>query len=314
MKDGIKMLLKIYALTALLVVVVSGGVFADERTGNLVFNAMKKIQETHEVFLGDIEKIKAEREAAIAERVAVKKQYEKARDGSLDQREFHARFSYAQAKVYRALFNEAKLTRKVAAKQLGVLNKLNDSITSGDAAINAKGAIFVVEAAKPFLNNGKSLLTSLAQYRDKITDPIINSKLNAAYDTARMLSKYVEHIERGKTSKYTSQLVLKQKVEELIDQLNALYVQTDIFMDMLRDKTTVLKMINQLAASEAATWVVSDGKKVISQVSNDVMSKLMEVLDESDEDLTALVTGVLDDDHQDVETQGHVQKWANPNF
>ena len=314
MKDGIKMLLKIYALTALLVVVVSGGVFADERTGNLVFNAMKKIQETHEVFLGDIEKIKAEREAAIAERVAVKKQYEKARDGSLDQREFHARFSYAQAKVYRALFNEAKLTRKVAAKQLGILNKLNDSITSGEAEINAKGAISVVEAAKPFLNNGKSLLTSLAQYRDKITDPIINSKLNAAYDTARMLSKYVEHIERGKTSKYASQLVLKQKVEELIDQLNALYVQTDIFMDMLRDKTTVLKMINQLAASEAAIWVVSDGKKVIRQLSSDVMSSLMDVLSESDEDLTALVSGVLDDDNQDIETPGYVQNWTNPNF
>ncbi len=314
MKDGIKIFLKIFALTALLVVVVSGDVFADERTGNLVFNAMKKIQETHEVFLGDIEKIKADREAAIAERAAVKKQYEKARDGSLDQREFHARFSYAQAKVYRALFNEAKLTRKVAAKQLGILNKLNDSITSGEAEINAKGAISVVEAAKPFLNNGKSLLTSLAQYRDKITDPIINSKLNAAYDTARMLSKYVEHIEKGKTSKYASQLVLKQKVEELIGQLNALYVQTDIFMDMLRDKTTVLKMINQLAASEAAIWVVSDGNKVIQQLSNDVMSKLMDVLSESDEDLTALVSGVLDDDHQDIETSGYVQNWTNPNF
>ena len=314
MKDGIKIFLKIFALTALLVVVVSGDVFADERTGNLVFNAMKKIQETHEVFLGDIEKIKADREAAIAERAAVKKQYEKARDGSLDQREFHARFSYAQAKVYRALFNEAKLTRKVAAKQLGILNKLNDSITSGEAEINAKGAISVVEAAKPFLNNGKSLLTSLAQYRDKITDPIINSKLNAAYDTARMLSKYVEHIEKGKTSKYASQLVLKQKVEELIGQLNALYVQTDIFMDRLRDKTTVLKMINQLAASEAAIWVVSDGNKVIQQLSNDVMSKLMDVLSESDEDLTALVSGVLDDDHQDIETSGYVQNWTNPNF
>jgi len=173
MKHGTRMFIGKVALAALLVVVVSGSGFADERTGNLVFNAMKQIQETHEIYMGDIEKIKAERGAAISERAAVKKQYEKARDGSLDQREFHARFSYAQAKVYRALFNEAKLTRKVAAKQLGILNKLNDSITSGDAAINAKGAISVVEAAKPFLNNGKSLLTSLAQYRDK--SPILLS-------------------------------------------------------------------------------------------------------------------------------------------
>jgi len=304
----------IFASAALLVMTLYGGVYADEKIGNLVFSAMRKIQETHENFLNDVGSTKTAREAAIAERAAVKKQYEKARDGSLDKREFHARFSYAQAKVYRALYDEAKLTNKVAGKQLGILNRLNDSIAEEDAEINARGAISVIEAAKPFLQNGKSLLTSLAQYRDKITDPVINSKLNAAYTTARMLSKYVQHIENGKTNKYASQLALKQKVVELIEQLNALYVQTDIFMDMIRDKTTVLKMINQLAASEAAIWAVSDGNKVISQLSGDVISPMMDVLNDSDEDLTSLVGGVLDDDNQGMETSGYVQNWTKPNF
>ena len=304
----------IFAFAALLVMTLYGGVYADEKIGNLVFSAMKKIQETHETFLSDVKTTKAEREAAITERAAIKKQYEKAKDGSLDKREFHARFSYAQAKVYSALYGEAKLTRQVAGKQLAILNRLNDSITSGEAEINARGALSVIEAAKPFLKNGKSLLTSLSQYRDKITDPVINSKLNAAYDTARMLSKYVEHIENGKTNKYASQLVLKQKVAELIEQLNALYVQTDIFMAMIRDKTTVLKMINQLAASEAAIWAVSDGNKIVAQLSSDVMSPLMDILSDSDEDLTTLVAGVLDDDNQSMETSGYVQNWTKPNF
>lgn len=304
----------IFAFIALFVMVVSSSVFADEKIGNLVFNAMRKIQETHEDFLSDVKRTKAEREAAIAERGVVKKQYEKAKDGSLDKREFHARFSYAQAKVYSALYGEAKLTRQVAGKQLAILNRLNDSITSGEAEINARGALSVIEAAKPFLKNGKSLLTSLSQYRDKITDPLINSKLNAAYATARMLSKYVEHIEKGKTNKYASQLVLKQKVAELIEQLNALYVQTDIFMAMIQDKTTVLKMINQLAASEAAIWAVSDGNKIVAQLSSDVMSPLMDILSDSDEELTTLVAGVLDDDNQSMETSGYVQNWTKPNF
>lgn len=313
MKYERKKVTGIFAFAVLLVMTLYSGVYADEKIGNLVFNAMKKIQEAHETFLSDVKTIKAEREAAIAERKAVKKKYEKAKDGSLDKKEFHARFSYAQAKVYRALHDEAKLTHKVAGKQLAILNRLNDSITSGETEIN-DGAMSVIEAAKPLLENGKSLLTSLAQYRDKITDPLINSKLNAAYTAAQMLSKYVSHIENGKTNKYASQLALKHKVVELIEQLNALYVQTDLFVAMIRDKTTVLKMINQLAASEAAIWAVADGKKVISQLSRDVMSPLMDILSDSDEDLTTLVAGVLDDDNQGMETSDYMQNWIKPNF
>ena len=301
------------ALGLMLSIVASGMVLADEKIGNLVFNAMKKIQDTHQAFLGDVKKIKANRKAAVTERDFVKEQYKKAKERTLDKREFHARFSFAQAKVYRALYDEAKLSHQVSGKQLRILNRLNISVMSGEAEIGAKGAMSVIEAAKPFLENGKSLLTSLAQYRHKINDPIINSKLNAAYNTAQMLSNYVKHLEKGGTNKYASQLLLKQKLAELIEQLNALYVQTDIFMAMIRDKTTVLKMINELAAAESAIWAVADGNKIVAQLSNEIMLPLMDIFNESDEDLNLLVDGVLDG-RQDSETPGSSQKWTNANL
>ena len=313
MKNNTMKILGLFAFAFLFAVVVVSEVVADEKIGNLVFNAMKKIQVTHQVFLGDVKKIKDDRKAAIDEREVVKKQYKSAKEGTLDKREFHARFSYAQAKVYRALHDEAKLTHQVARKQLRILNKLNESVTSGEVEMSAKAALSVVEVAKPFLENGKSLLISMAQYRHKIADPIINSKLNAAYDTARMLSNYMRHIEKGQMGKGASQLMLKQKIAELIEQLNALYVQTDIFMAMIRDKTTVLKMINELAAAEAAIWAISDGKKVIAQLSSDVMSPLMDILNESDEDLNVLADDILDG-HHGMETPTASQRWTNANI
>ena len=301
------------ALGLMLSIVASGMVLADEKIGNLVFNAMKKIQDTHQAFLGDVKKIKANRKAAVTERDFVKEQYKKAKERTLDKREFHARFSFAQAKVYRALYDEAKLSHQVAGKQLRILNRLNISVMSGEAEIGAKGAMSVIEAAKPFLENGNSLLKSLAQYRQKINDPVINSKLNAAYNTAQMLSKYVKQMENGWTNKNASQLLVKQKLVELIEQFNALYVQTDIFMAMIRDKTTVLKMINEVAAAESAMWAVADGNKVAAQLSNDIMSPLMDILDESGEDLDLLVDGALER-RQDSEVPGSSQKWVNANL
>ena len=300
-------------LGLMLATVVSGKVLADEKIGNLVFNAMKKLQETHQAFLGDAKKIKANRKRAVTERDLVKEKYNKAQDNTLDRREFHARFSFAQAKVYRALYDEAKLTHQVAGKQLRILNRLNDSVMSGETMMSAKGAMAVVEAAKPMLENGRSLLASLSKHRGMITDPAINAKLNAAHDTTRMFSKYLKQIETESSNKYASQLVSKQKLAELIEQFNALYVQTDIFIAMLRDKTTVLKMINQLAASEAAIWALTDGNKIVAQLSSDVMLPLIGILNESDEDLDLLIDGVLDGS-QDYQSPGGSQKWTNPGF
>lgn len=304
-----------FALAVLFVVVVSGKVLADEQTGTLVFNSMQKMQETYQTFQSDVKKDNADLKAATAERETVKKKYKKARAGSLDKKEFHARYSYAQAKIYRGLGSKANLTHQVAGKQLVILTRLYDSVISGKAEMNAKNVMSMFETAKPMLENGKSLLISLAQCRNKITDPVVNSKLNAAYETASMMSNYMERIENGSANKYASQSVLKRKIAELIEQYKALYVQTDIYIAMIQDKATVLKMSNQLAASEAAILAVSDGKKVIAELSKGVMSPLMDALNESDEDLNLLIDGVLDS-HQGTKTKtpGVSQKWTNPNF
>ena len=286
---------------------------ADEKIGNLVFDAMKEIEENHKSFLERAKVTKIERETALAERENVKKQYDKARPGSLDKTEFHARFSLTQAKVYRALFEETKLTHAVSKRQLSILNRLNNAIDSGQTQANIDGVNSVIEASKPFLENGKSLLVSLSEYRNRIQDPIINSKLNGAYDTARMLSNYVKHIEKGRTNKYASHLLLKQKISDLIEQLNALYVQTDIFMSMIKDKTTVLKMINELAASESAIKVLVTGSNAVNHLSSDVMKPLMDILITSDEHMELLITGVLDDPNE-ITNKGNSQEWAQPNF
>ena len=301
-----------FALAVLFVVVISGKVLADEKTGSLVFNSMQQMQETYQTFQSDVRKDNADLKAAIAERKAVKKKYKNAR-ATLDRKEFHARYSYAQAKIYRSLGRKATLTHQVARKQLIILNRLYDSVKSEKTEMSAKNVMSMLGTAKPILENGKSLLVSLAQCRDKITDPIVNSKLNAAYETARMMADYMKGVENGTANKYASQSVLKRKIAELIEQYKALYVQTDIYADMIRDKATLLKMINQLAASEAAIMAVSDGNKVIAKLSTGVMSPLMDALNESDADLNLLIDGVIDS-HQGMHTPGGAQKWTNPNF
>lgn len=308
-------LLGIFTVAVFFVISLSGNALADEKIGNLVFSAMQKIHENHQSFLDDVKTIRNDRKVAIAEREAIKEKYINARPNTLDKKEFHARFSYAQARVYRALYDEANVCNQATRKQLGILNRLKDSIESGEAQIDAGGVVAVAEAAKPFLENGKSLLNSLAQNRDKITDPIINSKLNAAYNAARMLSQYVKNIEKGQINRGATQMVLKRKVEELVDQLNTLYVQTDLFMAMIQDKTTVLKMVNELAASEMGIMVLSEGKKYVADISTDVMAPLMELYLESDEDMDMIAADVLGNDTQrNVATSGYSQKWTRTDF
>ena len=78
---------------------------------------------------------------------------------------------------------------------------------------------------------------------------------------------------------------------ELIEQLNAIYVQADIFMALVRDKTSLLKLVNQLAASESAILAILDGNSVIGQISGHIMTPMRGVLKESDEDLDTLTGG-----------------------
>ena len=132
-------------------------------------------------------------------------------------------------------------------------------------------------------------------------------------------NKFIEaviegHIEKVKVNKHTSELILKQKLSGLIEQLNALYVQTDIVKSMIQDKTTVLRLANQLAASEVVVHAISDGKRTIGEFSNSVMAPLMDTLHQSDDSLAVLVSGALEGGDQLVDTNNDRHNWANPNF
>ena len=288
---------------------------ADERIGNLVFNAMKQIQENHENFTEEVSVIRHQRENAIEERERAKEQFQHSGSNTLDGKEHHAEFCYAQARVYKALYKEAKVTNAVARKQLHILNKLKDVIGNEASRMSHTATMRIVETSKPFLENGRSLLTSLAQYRDKITDPVINSKLNSAYATACMLSSYLESIDANKLNRHSTHEVLLQKVNGLVDQLNTLYVQSDIFMDMIRDKATVLKMINQVAASEMAVLALSNGSKSIERLASSVMDPLLEECAASDENMDILAQGVANTDLDSFDNQGtYSQRWVNSRF
>ena len=282
------------ALGLLMVMAFSGKVLADEKIGNLVFNAMKKIQETHQNYLGDAKQIKTARNAAVASLKVQREQFKKAKPGTLDRKEAHAQHSLALAQLYNALHDQAKLSHQVAAKQLLVLNQLNDAVMADGGELDPKRTIEMVKQAKPFLKDGQRLLESLAKYRHKITDPVINMRLHAAGKTAQMLARFTSQIENGRINRFTSQQLLRQKLAELTQQLNALYVQTDIFTAMVENNATRLKMINQIATAETAILALTDGKRVIANLSDDIMGKMMEDLSGSEEDMEMLTEGVLD--------------------
>jgi hypothetical protein len=261
----------------------------------------------------EVQVIRAEREAAVAEKETIKKQYRAAKDGSLDKDENHARLCLALAKEYRALYRETELINEFTARHQDVLYRLIDSIGSEDGGANVEKATQLIEVTKPFLESGKSLLNSLAKIRNKITDPLLISKLNSAYDTAVMLSKYVKYVENGKANKHASQQIIRQKVVGLIDQLNALNAQTDIFMSMVRDKATMLKLITELAASESAINVITEGQFAVDQLSTKFMAQLIENLHKSDEDLNMTYDGVLSaGSGQDKNYSS--QRWTDTNF
>jgi len=307
--------LKIIGIQIFLCGVLAANIQAEEKIGNLVFNAMKKIQENHESFLGDVQKVRDQRKSAIVEREAAKGKYRMSRNNTLDKREGHAQFCLAQAKVFNALYRETKITNEVAKKQLTILQNLREEIdrTPADGSVTASADL--VKVTKPFLENGRVLLESLGEYKDLIRDPVINSKLNAAYDTAMMISRYAKDLEKTQFNRSNTKHILAQKVNELVDILSNLYVQTDLFADMIRDKTTVLKMINEVAAAEMTVTMLADSSSAVSYLNDNVMKPLMEVFEESGESIDILTEDVLNGNIGEAATPpSRNQRWAKGNF
>lgn len=300
-------------ITIFVILTITGSSMAKEEIGNLVFNAMKKIDDVHQNFTNKVKVIRDKRKNAVAKKESIKQKYLKARDGSLDQKEFHAEYTLQVAKIYKSLYEEAKLAKDVSGKHLRILNKLTDSISkSGNADLSAKETAGIIKASKGFLNNGRTLLRSLGRYANKITDPMIHSRLNLASDTAAMLSRFINQANGGSINKYSSRKILKQKVRELEEQFKAIYVQTDIAMNMIKDKCLVVKMINQTAASEMAGFALTGGNNAADSLSNNVILPMTETLNDSDDDLEILISGVNDSGIKPVDNKN--QRWIKENF
>ena len=310
--------LKVFKFTIFLIFfdcMLTTPLMAEEKIGNLVFNAMKKIKENHESFLNDVQKVRGQRKAAVTEREAAKGKYKTSRNNTLDKREAHAYFCLAQAKVFNALYKETRLTNEVAKKQLGILQKLQVEIDKAPAGGDAAASASLFKVSKTFLDNGRVLMESLAEYKDKIRDPVINTKLNTAYDTAVMFAQYAKSLEKASFNKNNTKHILAQKIAELTDILSNLYVQTDMFADMIRDKTTVLKMINEVAAAEMTITILADSSSSVNYLNENVMKPLMDAFEESGETIDALTEDVLNGNLSDATTPpSSNQRWAKGNF
>lgn len=269
---------------------------ASEKTGNLVFDAMEKMEKSHQAYSADVKGIKNRRAAAVAQKNATKESYRKAKPGSIDQREFHARFCLEEANVLSAFRDETDLTRQLAANQLRILKTLYQSIESGRQTVTSQDIQAMLKVSKPALNDGRILLASLGNYAEKITDPVIHGRLSAAASTAKMWSNSTAKMERGFGGSRATHDDLKMQVGLLIQEFNAIYSQTSILGSMIRDKAYFIKMVNELAAADAIFLILSNGKGIVSNLSEGVMAPLIKAVDETDQDLTFLMEGVYHDD------------------
>ena len=275
------------ALAVLLACVSPGR--AGERSGHLVFEAMKTLRQNQEDYNTRAEEYRREYQEAVAENETYKELLGNSDADILDKYEAHAKLSGALAKAYNAMSREVRLAHDVSKKHLHVLYKLQDAV-AGPAGEDADGKIGqAVEQLKPFLANGQSLLASMSQYRHLIEDPAIHSKLNSAFDTAKMLSDYRKYMVRNHAGGAMNKQRLKLEIARMVDQLNALYVQTDVLDNMIQDKKTILKMANEVAAAQISLMALSDGNKPVVNFSVDFQQDMTERIMRNDEVLETVM-------------------------
>jgi len=267
--------------------------YAGERIGDLVFKTMKKIESRQKDFLRDVKEMRSERVKAINEKEQIRKRFMKTRDGSVDRQEAHAELSYTLARIYKYTFSELKLVRSTASDHIKSLTVLKNGLKAGKTGMNQRATEKIVRDTSGFIKSSNSLLLSLGKYTDVITDPRINRKLRAARSTALLLDNYVNNLRKNRLTGATSRQTLRGKVEELVNHMEELYLQTDILLEMIQDKTSILKMINQIAISELAAIRLANGRSIVSSISDEVLKPLKEVLKESDNDLDLLTEGVV---------------------
>lgn len=293
------------AVMAVLILV--GPAAAREEIGSLVFKAMKKIEDRHQRFLAEIAEVRAARADAVSQKNLVRGKYLKAKEGTIDQRELHADFSYQLARVFRTTYDELTFVKSAARDHLQTLGPLQEALERGRETLHAEATKRIISTTKGFLISSKDLLTSLTEYREYITDPVVNSKLNVAASTVQSIEDFLASLSVNRLDTSSIQDRLQKQISGLIDQLNGLYVQSDVLIGLIRDKVQILKLVNQTAASELAMFSLSGGKAVIDDLSRSILDPLKDILRESDHDLDIVVTGAPS--HPEVDSQ-RPQGWV----
>lgn len=277
---------------SMLVVAVSQ-VFAEERIGDLVFETMRKIETRQAVFLTDARQIREERNKATKEKEGAKRNYLQAKEGTLEQKEAHAALTYSVAKIFKHTYDEMNLVRATSEDHLTTLTALREGVQQGSMGLNEKSAKKIFKETGSFLENSDKILVAVGKYADLITDPVINQKLASARSTALLLNDYLANNQKTHSATKNTQQLLMGKVNELISHMEEIYTQTDILIDLMRDRSTVLKITNEISAAELATMRLANGNTVVTSLSKEVIGPLKQVMKDTDSDIDLLTKGVL---------------------
>ena len=266
--------------------------YAAERIGSLVFESMRKLEQRQEKYKNKVKNIRAEREQAILEKKLMKENFLQQKAGSLDKKEYHAKYSYPLSKLYYAIYRELGLSRDVSRGHITDLRLLENGLNGIKKRVNQRMAHKIVQNGKDFLASSSSLLQSIAKYKDLMNDARVNQKLNSAYATSVALENYIKNLESSEANTDYTERILMEKVNALIQGMEALYVEAGILMDMIKDRSQILHMINQVAASDLATIWLAGGEGMVASLQEQVLGPLKDIIGETDDDLGVLAEGL----------------------
>lgn len=283
--------------------------FGEEQIGNLVFKYMQDINQNHQSFVKQMATIQENGKRISKEKNEFKTQYMNAKN-PLDKRDYHASYSERVGTELRNLFDEAVLTNQSARDQLKILNELADSINEGQTTLTTTTALDIIDVSQNLLSSGGELLDSLAEYRNAITDPVINQKLNGAHKTAQFLQGYLASSRKDVSGRNASREYLKNKVFEMIEALNSLYVRSDILQDMIRNQAQFLKTVTEVASIELSIDYAREGFKNVSDYVDTQTNGMKARIDEIDNDMTNLTTGFHRADYGRMNDAVVNQDWA----
>ena len=283
------LLVKKTLAVAIVLIVTACCAFAAERTGTLVFDAVKELQQNHRDFVSRAGVYKARYNRAIALKDRIRKRFDNSEPGSLDRAEIRAGLAKAVAAAYDALLDEVSLAHEVGEKHLLVLYKLRDSIERLGGGGSDGPSTDAVQALAPFVENGKKLLLSLAGYKDMVDDPAVVNKLNQAYDTALLIESYQKQLAGFSFSEGSGHGALKRKMEILIDQLGALYSQTCIYKDLIGSKRQMLEAFRKTSEIQLSMSMATRGKGSVGDFSRTFVNGISHKLDAVDRDLDRVV-------------------------